>query len=193
MSFLKKNKGIIITALVAFAIGSISGSSGITQEDLDKVNNELTTTKSELDKSNETIKTLESKVAEAKPFFDMAETEKEAMKIEADKKAEENRKEQERIENEKKQAELEARTVTLGNGTYLVGKDIPEGVYDLFAVKGGGNVMSNGQVNVIMGVEGDDTFYQREQQNVALKNDTTIELRRVTVKFVPDDDYVIAN
>ncbi|CEO35438.1 Uncharacterised protein [[Clostridium] sordellii] len=42
---------------------------------------------------------------------------KEAMKIETAKKEEEA----------KKQTELDARSVTLGNGTYLVDKDIPEG------------------------------------------------------------------
>ena len=42
-----------------------------------------------------------------------------------------------------------------------------------------------------MGVRGDENFYQREQQNVALKDGTNIELRNVTVKFIPDDGYVI--
>ena len=42
-------------------------------------------------------------------------------------------------------------------------------------------------------VSGDEDFYQREQQNVALKEGTNIELKGVTVKFVPDDEYVINN
>lgn len=131
----------------------------------------------------------------------MSETEKEAMKIENAKIEEANKKEQERLEAEKakeeeakRQAELEARNVTLGNGTYLVGKDIPAGVYDLFAAKGGGNVMSSDyKVNLIMGTSGDESFYQREQQNVALKEGVTIELSSVTVKFIPDDSYSLNN
>ncbi|MDO7203451.1 hypothetical protein Q5M85_03615 [Paraclostridium bifermentans] len=66
----------------------------------------------------------------------------------------------------------------MGNGTYLVGKDIPEGVYDLTAVKGGGNVQSSDfNVNLIMGVNGSSDFYQREQQNVALRDGATIDLK----------------
>ena len=143
-------------------------------------------------------KNLQAKVEEAKTFFEMKDAEKEALKIETLKKEEENKREQDKLAEEKrkedelkKQKELEARTVTLGNGTYLVGKDIPEGVYDIYAVKGGGNVMSSSGINLIMGVEGEENFYQREEQNAALKDGDTIELSSVTVKFVPDHGYEV--
>lgn len=172
----------------------------ISENDYNELNSKYETANTELENSRNKVNELQAKVDEAKPFFKMNDAEKEAMKIKTAKKEEENKKEQERLAEEKrkeeeakKQVELDARSVTLGNGTYLVGKDIPEGVYDLYAVKGGGNVMSSRQVNAIMGVSGDEDFYQREQQNVALKEGTNIELKGVTVKFVPDDEYVINN
>ena len=208
-NLLEKIKGLgakkLISYGAAFIVGSFlgigMGASGmISENDYNELNSKYETANTELENSRNKVNELQAKVDEAKPFFKMNDAEKEAMKIKTAKKEEENKKEQERLAEEKrkeeeakKQVELDARSVTLGNGTYLVGKDIPEGVYDLYAVKGGGNVMSSRQVNAIMGVSGDEDFYQREQQNVALKEGTNIELKGVTVKFVPDDEYVINN
>lgn len=198
----KKVISYIVTFVVAAFLGIGMGASGmVSKADYDELKSKYDKVSNELESSKNTVNELQAKVDEAKPFFEMKDAEKEAMKIETHKKEEENKKEQERIAKEKKkeeeakkQAELDARSITLGNGTYLVGKDIPEGVYDLYAVKGGGNVMSSDfRVNLIMGVSGNDDFYQREEQNVVLKDGTNIELKGVTVKFVPDDGYVINN
>lgn len=188
-----KLKSIILVAIGVFLANLIVPTCGVREHDglEDKI---LKLENSVKDKDAE-IESLNTKLASAEPYFKMNEAEKEAMKIETAKKEEENKIEQERLaqekknqEEEKRQAELDAKSVTLGNGTYLVGTDIPEGVYDLFAVKGGGNVQSsNLKINLIMGTIGDSNFYQREQQNVELKEGTKIDLSRVTVKFVPDD------
>lgn len=184
----KKSKKIIsygVIFITALFLGSGIGSSEMVPKD-------------DYDKLKAENKNLQAKVEEAKTFFEMKDAEKEALKIETLKKEEENKREQDKLAEEKrkedelkKQKELEARTVTLGNGTYLVGKDIPEGVYDIYAVKGGGNVMSSSGINLIMGIEGEENFYQREEQNAALKDGDTIELSSVTVKFVPDDGYEV--
>lgn len=184
----KKSKKIIsygVIFITALFLGSGIGSSEMVPKD-------------DYERLKAENKNLQAKVEEAKTFFEMKDAEKEALKIETLKKEEENKREQDKLAEEKrkedelkKQKELEARTVTLGNGTYLVGKDIPEGVYDIYAVKGGGNVMSSSGINLIMGVEGEENFYQREEQNAALKDGDTIELSSVTVKFVPDDGYEV--
>lgn len=195
--FLKKHK-VIVVGVTALLVGFMSAPYGVSEDEYNKVKSDYETVKADLDSATTKVKDLEAKVKEAEPFFTMKDAEKEAMKIETEKQEEANRKEQEKVAEQKKKEEeaqkkaaLEANSVTLGNGTYLVGKDIPEGVYDLYAVKGGGNVMSTGQANFIMGTSGDTEFYQREQQNVALKDGTTIELRTVTVKFVPDYNYIV--
>ncbi len=197
---MEKVKGLLKSKLATILIAGFVGMGvGVAGSDTTSLENELSTLKADrekdldtLAKQDEEIKTLKKKVEEAKPFFDMAEAEQQAMKIEADKKLAEQKAEEERIAKEEEQKKLDAMSVTLGNGNYLVGKDIPEGVYDLYAVKGGGNVMSSDySVNLIMGANGDEDFYQREQQNVVLKEGTTIELSRVTIKFVPDFNYSI--
>lgn len=195
--FLKKHK-VVVVGIVALFVGFMAAPYGVSEEEFNKVKSDYESVKTDLDSATAKVKDLEAKVKEAEPFFTMNDAEKEAMKIETEKKEAANKIEQEKVAEQKKKEEeakqkaaLEANSVTLGNGTYLVGKDIPEGVYDLFAVKGGGNVMSPGQANLIMGVKGDSEFYQREQQNVALKEGTSIELRTVTVKFVPDYNYIV--
>jgi len=74
MEFLKKNKKIIITAIIAFVVGIISGAGGVSQEEYNSI-------KSELDSSNSKVVELEAKVEKAKPFFEMQDSEKEAMKM----------------------------------------------------------------------------------------------------------------
>lgn len=196
MVLLQKLKGFaktkigacVITGLMAFGIGS---STGISQADYDQAIKEKDKLIEKAEKEKDSaidnaikldskIIELETKLKKAQPYFDMQQIEKDRLAEEVEK-----------AKKEEEKKKLEEQSVTLGNGTYLVGKDIPEGVYDLFAVKGGGNVISPRQVNVIMGVSGDENFYQREQQNVALSEGTTIELKGVTVKFVPDYGYII--
>lgn len=202
LELLKSKKGLSV-AIAIFIIGVIIGfiaspeCSKDTHEGIESYISEL---ENDLEEKENNINNLNKKLSEAEPYFKMSDAEKESIKIETAKKEEQNKIEREKLEKEQKereeaqkQAELDARSITLGNGTYIIGKDIPEGVYDLYAVKGGGNVQSPGQINVIMGVKGDDDFYQREEQNVALASGTSISLRNVTIKFVPDDGYTLKN
>lgn len=196
----KKTLGMIITLIVGMFIGGLV-SPLCSDSNHEGIEAKVSTLESTIEEKESEIAALNEKVDSAEPYFKMTSAEKEALEIETAKKEEENRIEQEKLaeekkkqEEEQKQAELDSRSITLGNGTYLVGKDIPEGVYDLVAVKGGGNVQSSDYtVNLIMGVKGDSDFYQREQQNVVLREGMNIDLSSVTVKFVPDDGYTINN
>ena len=125
-NLLEKIKGLGAKKLISygatFIIGSFlgigMGASGMVSEKYyNDLNSKYETVNSELGSSKNRVNELQAKVDEAKPFFKMNDEAKEAMKIETAKKEEEA----------KKQAELDARSVTLGNGTYLVDKDIPEG------------------------------------------------------------------
>lgn len=179
---LKTRTGVgILVGIIAFGIGS--SSSGSIQAELDKSTKDIAVLNEELDKSKEVNKELENKVAEAKPWFDMAENERKAEadriakaesdrlakvkadKEEADKVAKAKQEEADRVAKAeaeaKKQADLEAKTKTLSNGNYTAGVDFDGGTYDLIAVNGGGNVSSSnlykGGINAIMGVA-DDGF-----------------------------------
>lgn len=209
MELLKKFKNnklvwLVPTFIIGIGLGSIFASEckdpdheGI-EDTVSTLQNTIIDKDDKIETLNREIEVLDKKVEEAEPYFKMNEAEKDSLQIELSKKEEENRLEKERLEDERKkqeelekQAELDAKSITLGNGTYLVGKDIPAGVYDLYAVKGRGNVISSGSINIIMGISGDEDFYQREQQNAVLKDGDNIDLRSVTIKFVPDDSYSI--
>lgn len=170
----KKTLVIIITLSVGMFLGGLF-SPLCSNSDHEGIEEKVSTLESTVKEKDAQIATLNEEVDSAEPYFKMTSAEQEKLEIETAKQEEKNRKEQEKLEEEERkqeekeeQAELESRSVKLGNGTYLVGKDIPEGVYDLYAVKGGGNVQSsNYNINIIMGTKGDSDFYQREQQNVA--------------------------
>jgi hypothetical protein len=81
--------------------------------------------------------------------------------------------------------------LTLGGGHYVVGVDIPAGVYDITAVSGGGNVNSTnsfrGGINAIMGVaeknsDGSD-LYQQTYKNISLPDGETLTISRVVVNL----------
>ena len=196
----KKTLEIVVSLIVGIFIGGAI-SPLCSDSNHDGIEEKVSKLESAIKEKDSKIADLNEKVDSAQPYFKMSDAEKEALEIETAKKEEENKIAQEKLEEEKKkkeeaekQAELESRSVTLGNGTYLVGKDIPEGVYDLIAVKGGGNVQSSDYtMNLIMGVKGDSDFYQREYQNIALRDGVNIELSNVTIKFIPDDGYTLNN
>lgn len=188
-SFFKRNKKVIIAFIIAFSLGIIVGSfRGVPTKEHNAVKSQLENKSKELETANAKISELETKVQEAKPYFDMSSAEQEAMKIEAAKKEEENKKEQERIAEEQRIAELEARTKTLKNGNFTVGKDFEAGTYDIVAVAGGGNVTGgsifNGGINAIMG-PADDGFYQKEYKNIVFKDGESLKVTNVTIKLIP--------
>ena len=104
MAFAKKRWTYIITALVALMIGSSSGPSAAELTTLENKNDKLSKEVTEL---NSTNKALEDKVAEAAPYFEMAEEERKIKEAEAKAKAEELKKKEEAAKA-KKEAEEKA-------------------------------------------------------------------------------------
>lgn len=88
----------------------------------------------------------------------------------------------------KKRENTATKEVTLSAGNYMAGTDFTEGVYDVVAVSGSGNVSSDniyeGGINAIMGTKTND-MYQKEYKNVSLKSGVTLKVSGVTIKLVP--------
>lgn len=95
--------------------------------------------------------------------------------------------------------EMKARTedtdnvVTLTPGNYTAGTDFPAGTYDITATDGRGNVISDdpegftNDVNEIMTPTPDDSGLEEisEFQNAPFPENTTLEVRDVTVNLTP--------
>lgn len=82
------------------------------------------------------------------------------------------------------------KTVTLDNGNYVAGSDFAAGTYDIEAVSGFGNVISDntaadGGINAIMGTKAEDTLGIAEQKysNIKLPDGTTLMLSGVKVRL----------
>lgn len=82
------------------------------------------------------------------------------------------------------------KTVTLDNGNYVAGADFAAGTYDIEAVSGLGNVISDnssldGGINAIMGTKTEDTLGIAEQKysNIKLPDGTTLMLSGVKVRL----------
>lgn len=83
-------------------------------------------------------------------------------------------------------------TVTLKNGHFVAGDDFPAGIYDIKAVAGGGNVMSdnmmNGGINAILGTADMNDLidmYELEYKNISLPSGTTLSVDGVTITLTP--------
>lgn len=86
---------------------------------------------------------------------------------------------------EKENVQTEAYEVELSAGHYVVGTDIPAGVYDVTAIKGTGNVSSSnmfdGGINQVMGTQNDNVSV-KEFKNLKLdKKDTSITVNGTAV------------
>lgn len=86
---------------------------------------------------------------------------------------------------EKENTQTEAHEVELSAGHYVVGVDIPAGIYDITAIKGTGNVSSSnmfdGGINQVMGTQ-DDGVSTKEFKNLKLdKKDTSITVNGTVV------------
>ncbi len=78
---------------------------------------------------------------------------------------------------------------TLKNGHFVAGDDFPEGVYDIIAEDGYGNVSSDNLIqgiNAIMGTRDNDIAKpEQSYKNILLKKGTTLSIDGVTIKIVP--------
>jgi hypothetical protein len=86
---------------------------------------------------------------------------------------------------EKENVQTEAYEVELSAGHYVVGIDIPAGIYDVTAIKGTGNVSSSnmfdGGINQVMGTK-EDGVSTKEFKNLKLdKKDTSITVNGTAV------------
>ncbi len=82
----------------------------------------------------------------------------------------------------------------LKNGHFEAGIDFPAGTYDIEAVEGGGNVISDniysGGINAIMGTEKADQgldMYEQKYSNIKLPEGTILSITDVKVKITSDE------
>ena len=76
---------------------------------------------------------------------------------------------------------------TLKSGHYIVGMDIPAGVYKISVTKGNGNLIcSEAGVNEIMGVN-DDSMYIQEYNNADLEVGYILSVLNITVKLETEE------
>ncbi|WEV44282.1 hypothetical protein OZX56_03370 [Lactobacillus sp. ESL0684] len=84
-----------------------------------------------------------------------------------------------------------AKLVTLGAGTYTVGRDIEPGRYTITAASGSGNLSSDNEsndeeINVILGTTVDNDMEQITSYTVDLTKDEKIKIESIqSTKFVP--------
>lgn len=76
----------------------------------------------------------------------------------------------------KKREQKITKVELFGDGNYVAGKDFAAGTYDLKALSGGGNVITDdGVLNAIMGTE-DDDMYIKTYSNVEFKEGTKLTI-----------------
>lgn len=79
-------------------------------------------------------------------------------------------------------------TISLSNGYFVAGEDFPEGVYDVLATSGHGNVSSDnmfdGGLNEVMGAEETD-FYIKLFKNATFSEGTTLKVDGVDIDLIP--------
>lgn len=186
-SFLKSKVGVgIICLFLGYSIGSspVSTYQDII-EDLKSENKEMTTS---IRTKDEELERLTGLVEQAQPFFDMKEEEQAKLAEQAEKEKAERLAREEEERKAEEQAKIDAMTVQLSNGNFVAGEDFDAGTYDIIAIKGGGNVISDnlysGGINAIMGTA-DDGFYEKEYKNIKLPAGTSLTVDGVTIKLVP--------
>ena len=126
------------------------------------------------------------KKAENKKFKESQIIEEKRLKEE--KNADIKRKKEEKIAEEKRlKVEKAENEKIFSSGNYISGKDFKAGIYDVIAIKGGGNVHAGnvwtGGFSAIMGVK-DDGFYEKEYKNVELPDGVKLEVKGLTIKLI---------
>ncbi len=85
-------------------------------------------------------------------------------------------------------------TISLESGYFVAGEDFPEGIYDINALSGGGNVISDnmfdGGLNLIMGTEDANSslgmeMYQQSFKNAEFKEGVSLQITGVKIELVP--------
>jgi hypothetical protein len=113
---------------------------------------------------------MDAKLTEAEPYFKLSELEQQRVK------------ETLAIDSIKK----------LGSGNFVSGQDFLPGVYNIRAIKGNGNVMSDnaysGGINAVMGPQ-NDGFYVSEYNNISLPEGTTLTVDGLTIQLTPTKFY----
>ena len=85
----------------------------------------------------------------------------------------------------------EENTITISNGNYDIGDDIPAGIYNVKAVSGDGNInssnMFDGGINEMFGTDDNNTgYYSSAFANLPLSDGDTLEISNgVTVELIP--------
>lgn len=180
--FFKTKKGAcILTGALTFIVtcGFVSDEGQVSdlKSEVSSLQAQLSEKEDMVETLSGNVKNLNSKLEEAKPYFEMKKEEQ--LKLE-----EENKK----ADEERKKTELESKSVELENGNYVAGVDFEAGVYDIVAIEGRGNVISDnmysGGINAIMSPSGGD-HYDKEYKNIKLPKGTTLKLMKVKVRLVP--------
>lgn len=74
---------------------------------------------------------------------------------------------------------------TFTSGNYYSGSDFEEGIYNIIAISGNGNVSSSnmfdGGINAIMGVDGG--IYEKEYKNIEFPKDAKLTIESVTIQI----------
>ncbi len=84
----------------------------------------------------------------------------------------------------------EANKIELTNGNYVAGDDFPEGIYNMKATSGNGNVSSSnildGGINEMVGVDDSSGFYIQTFQNLLLDENVELNISGgVTIELTP--------
>lgn len=84
----------------------------------------------------------------------------------------------------------ESAAIELSNGNYTAGSDFPEGIYNIEAVSGSGNLSSSnifdGGVNEMFGVDDGSGFYNDKIQNITLSEGVELTVSGgLAVKLIP--------
>ena len=164
----------IVVFLVMMTIGIVgcSNSDSVSQEEYDNIKELCLKLQDENKDLKLDLKIANNKLEEAEPFFNLQEIEKEAIKLESEKK-EQELKQQQALENSK----------TFSTGYYVVGEDIEQGKYDLVHVKGVYGFVRFGGNSYSIGTH---KSYATEVKNVKLYQGDEIEVDgTLTVSFIP--------
>lgn len=86
----------------------------------------------------------------------------------------------------KKRSQSISKTYVFGPGNYTAGTDFDAGTYDIVAVSGGGNVITeDGKLNAIMGTDKSEDMYVQNYHNVDLSDGAVLKITGVKVKLTP--------
>lgn len=86
---------------------------------------------------------------------------------------------------ETKQESKKVEDIKLASGNYIAGTDFPEGVYNITAISGNGNISTSDYELIAMmgtGIDGNDLF-QKEFKNAYIKKGVTLKVESVEINL----------